>query len=87
MLVAGSRLIWEQTSRTMVSVVRFQVRKLVLTLALSALWSDPILEYVLYISMSLAELDIFVNQNVDNLSLLPCQGRAKVYLFSFDTWY
>lgn len=59
MLVAGSRLIWEQTSRTMVSVVRFQVRKLVLTLALSALWSDPILEYVLYISMSLAELDIF----------------------------
>lgn len=58
MLVAGSRLIWEQTSR-MVSVVRFQVRKLVLTLALSALWSDPILEYVLYISMSLAELDIF----------------------------
>lgn len=59
MLVAGSRLIWEQTSRTVVSVVRFQVRKLVLTLALSALWSDPILEYVLYISMSLAELDIF----------------------------
>lgn len=59
MLVAGSRLIWEQTSRTMVSVVRFQVRKLVLTLALSALWSDPILEYVLDISMSLAELDIF----------------------------
>lgn len=59
MLVAGSRLIWEQTSRTMVSVVRFQVRKLVLTLALSALWSDPILEYVLHISMSLAELDIF----------------------------
>lgn len=59
MLVAGSRLIWEQTSRTMVSVVRFQVRKLVLTLPLSALWSDPILEYVLYISMSLAELDIF----------------------------
>lgn len=59
MLVAGSRLIWEQTSRTVVSVVRFQVRKLVLTLALSALWSNPILEYVLYISMSLAELDIF----------------------------
>lgn len=59
MLVAGSRLIWEQTSRTVVSVVRFQVRKLVLTLPLSALWSDPILEYVLYISMSLAELDIF----------------------------
>lgn len=59
MLVAGSRLIREQTSRTVVSVVRFQVRKLVLTLALSALWSDPILEYVLYISMSLAELDNF----------------------------